>query len=50
MAEIWHKTCKKQTIFTSFRGFTVIFLFFADFDASKGVLWSLFVFFCENLT
>ena len=30
MAEIWHKTCQKQTFFTSFRDFTVIFriLFF----------------------
>ena len=26
MAEIWHKTCQKQALFTSFRDFTVIFL------------------------
>ena len=25
MAEIWHKTCQKQALFTSFRDFTVIF-------------------------
>ena len=37
MAEIWHKTCQKQALFTSFRDFTVIFLilFLTDFDASK---------------
>ena len=40
MAEIWHKTCQKQALFTSFRDFTVIFriLFLTDFDASKSVL------------
>ena len=26
MAEIRHKTCQKQALFTSFRDFTVIFL------------------------
>ena len=33
MAEIKHKTCKKQALFTSFRDFTVIFriLFFDRF-------------------
>ena len=39
MAEIWHKTCQKQVLFTSFLDFTVIFLtlFLTDFDASKRV-------------
>ena len=31
MAETWHKTCKKQALFTSFRDFTVIFrILFSD--------------------
>ena len=47
MTEIRHKTCQKQTLFTLFRGFTVIFriLFLPDFRASKSVLGSFFVFF-----
>ena len=49
MAEIWHKTCQKQALFTSFRDFTVIFriLFLTDFDASKSVLGSFFAFFAK---
>ena len=46
IAEIWHKTCQKQALFTSFRDFTGIFriLFFeTDFDASKSVLGSCFL-------
>ena len=37
MAEIWHKTCQKQALFTSFRDFTVIFrvLFFDRFWCFK---------------
>ena len=37
MAEIWHKTCKKQALFTSFRDFTVIFriLYFDRFWCFK---------------
>ena len=47
MAEIWHITCQKQALFTSFRDFIVIFrlLFLTDFDASKSVLGSFFAFF-----
>ena len=49
MAEIQHKTCQKQTLFTSFRDFTVIFriLFLTDFDASKSVLGSFFALFAK---
>ena len=49
MAEIWHKTCQKQALFTSFRDFTVIseFCFLTDFDASKSVLGSFFAFFAK---
>ena len=44
MAEIWHKTCQKQALFTSFRDFTRLseFYFLTDFDASKSVLRSFF--------
>ena len=45
ITEIWHKTCKKNVIFTSFRDFTVIFLilfFLIDFDASKSDLGPFF--------
>ena len=37
MAEIWHETCQKQALFTSFRDFTVIFriLFFDRFWCFK---------------
>ena len=40
MAEIWHKTCQKQSLFTSFRDFTVIFLisFFHRFWCFKTCL------------
>ena len=48
MSEIWHKTCQKQALFTSFRDFTVIFRFFlTDFDASKSVLGSFFAIFAK---
>ena len=50
MADIWHKTCQKQTLFTSFRDLTVIFrifYFLTDFDASKSVLGSFFAFFAK---
>ena len=49
MAEILHKTCQKQALFTSFRGSTVIFrkVFLTDFDASKSVLGSFFAFFAK---
>ena len=52
MAEIWHKTCQKQALFTSFRAFTVIFLilFFDRFWRFKKCLWVIFRVFCENLT
>ena len=48
MVEIWHKTCQKQSLFTSFWDFTVIFRFFlTDFEASKSVLGSFFAFFAK---
>ena len=49
MAEIWHKTCQKQALFTSFRDFTVIFriLFFDRFWCFKSVLGSFFAFFAK---
>ena len=49
MAEIWHKICQKQALFTSFRDLTVIFRFYflTDFDASKSVLGSFFAFFAK---
>ena len=49
MAEIWHKTCQKQALFTSFRDSAVIFriYFLTDFDASKSVLGSFFAFFAK---
>ena len=49
MAEIWHKTCQKQALFTSFRDFTWFseFYFLTDFDASKSVLGSFFAFFAK---
>ena len=48
---IYHKTCQKQALITSFRDFTVIFriLFLTDFDASK-VFRFIFRVLCENLT
>ena len=47
MAEIWHKTCQKQALFTSIRDFTVIFriLFF-----EKKCFRVIFRVLCENLT
>ena len=49
MAEIWHKTCQKQALFTSFRDFTVIFrtLFFDWFWRFQSVLGSFFAFFAK---
>ena len=41
MAEIWHKTCQKQALFTSFV-FSIQLYFLTDFDASKSVLGSFF--------
>ena len=42
MAEIWHKTCQKQALFTSFRYYRhfPIFYFLTDFDTSKSILGS----------
>ena len=52
MAEIWHKTCQKQALFTSFRDFTVIFLisFFDRFWCFKKCIRVIFRVLCENLT
>ena len=52
MAEIWHKTCQKQALFTSFRDFTVIFLilFFDRFWRFKKCFRVIFHVLCENLT
>ena len=52
MAEIWHKRCQKQALFTSFRDFTVIFLilFFDRFWRFKKCLRVIFRVLCENLT
>ena len=50
MAEIWHKTCQKQALFTSFRDFTVIFrivFFFYRFWCFKSVLGSFFALFAK---
>ena len=52
IAEICYKTCQKQTLFTSYRVYTAIFLFkknITDFDASKKVLESFFPFFTKIL-
>ena len=51
MAEISHKTCQKQALFTSFRDINAIFLIqlFTDFDASKSVRYRvIFYIICEN--
>ena len=52
MAEIWHKTCQKPALFTSFRDFTVIFriLFFDRFWCFKKCFRVIFRLLCENLT
>ena len=52
MAEIWHKTCQKQALFTSFRDFTVIFriLYFDRFWCFKKCFRVIFRVLCENLT
>ena len=52
MAEIYHKTCQKQALFTSLRDLTVIFriLFFARFWRFKKCFRVIFRVLCENLT
>ena len=52
MPEIWHKTCQKQVLFTSFRDFTVILriLFFYPFWCFKKCFRVIFRVLCENLT
>ena len=52
MDEIWHKTCQKQALFTSFRDFTVIFriLFFDRLWCFKKCFRVIFRVLCENLT
>ena len=52
MAEIWHETCQKQALFTSFRDFTEIFriLFFYKFWRFKKCFRVIFRVLCENLT
>ena len=50
MAEIWHKTCQKQTLFTvSFWDLTVISKLYilTNFDSSLSVLGSFFAFFAK---
>ena len=51
IAEIWHKTCQTQALFTSFRGFTVIsrMLLFYQFWRFKKRLRVIFRILCENL-
>ena len=52
MAEIWHKTCQKQALFTSFRDLTMIFLilFFDRFWCFKVCFKVIFRVLCEYLT
>ena len=52
MAEIWHKACQKQALFTSFRDFAVILriLFFDRFWCFKKCFRVIFRVLCENLT
>ena len=52
MAEIWHKTCQKQSLSTSFRDFTDIFriFFFYRFWRFKKCFRVIFRVPCENLT
>ena len=49
MAEICHKTCRKQALYTSFRDLTVIsrILFFDRFWRFKSVIESFFAFFAK---
>ena len=49
MAEIWHKTCQKQALSRHFGTLPWFseFYFLTDFDASKSVLGSFFVFFAK---
>ena len=50
MAELWHKTCKKQALFMSFRDFSAIFLilFLPILTLqTKSVLGSFFAFFAK---
>ena len=50
IAEMWHKTCQKQSLFTSFRDFTVISrILFLPILTLQKVLWgSFFAFFAKN--
>ena len=50
MAEMWHKTCQKQALFTSFRDFTVIFvILFSDrFWRFIKCFRAIFRILCEN--
>ena len=52
MAEIWHKTCQKQTLFSSFRDIPVIFriLFFGWFWHFKKCFKVIFCVLSEHLT
>ena len=52
MAELWHKTCKKQALFTSFWDLTAIFLivFFYRFWRFKKCFRAIFRVLSENLT
>ena len=49
MDEIWHKTCQKQALFTSFQDFTVIFLilFFDRLWLLKKCFSVIFAFFAK---
>ena len=49
MAEVCHKTCQKQALFTSFLDFTAIFLFFLPILTFQKVLESFFAFFAKIL-
>ena len=52
MAKIWHKTCQKPALFTSFRDFTLVFriLFFDRFWCFKKCFKVIFRVLCEKLT
>ena len=49
MTELQHFTCRKQALFALFLQFSIIFdfLFLSDFDDSKSVLGSFFVFYAK---
>ena len=44
MAELWHKICRKTAKFPHYR----YFYFLTDFDFSKSVFWSFFVFLAKT--